>query len=95
MKKSRERSRKGCNIRFILEGRIQLLVRRNAVSVAVVTIGNNLFLLFSFPVPSELYLFALFLPPPLVNGRSRMEKKISMFPHLKTDRGQKKNSSVH
>lgn len=70
MKKCREvREKNTCNIRFILEGCIQLLAHCDAVSVAMVTIGNNLFLSFFSPVLSELYLFALFLPPLLVNGR--------------------------
>lgn len=46
--KKEEGGKKGCNIRFILEGRIQLLIHCDAVSVAVVTIGNNLFLFFPF-----------------------------------------------
>lgn len=49
MKKYGEaREKKGCNIRFILEGCIQLLVCCDAVSVSMVTIGNNLFLSFFF-----------------------------------------------
>ncbi len=66
MKKCRKRQKKkkGCNIRFILEGRIQLLVHRNAVSVAVVTIGNNLLLLFPSLYPLNciyLHFFCLHL----------------------------------
>lgn len=45
-KVQKKERKKGSNIRFILECRIQLLVHRNAVSVAMVTVGNNLFLPF-------------------------------------------------
>ena len=50
-KVQRKERKKGCNIRFILEGHIQLLVHRDAVSVAVVTIGDNLFLFILFLYP--------------------------------------------
>lgn len=62
MKKSTKWREKGCNMRVILEGHVQLLVHCNVFSVAVVTIGRNFFSLL-FPVAS----------PPVVNGRSWMK----------------------
>lgn len=62
--RKREKMKGGCDIRFILEGRIQLLVHRNAASVAMVTIGNNMVLLFSSPYPLNciyLHFFCLHL----------------------------------
>lgn len=60
----KKEEKKGCYIRFILEGRIQLPVHRNAVSVAGVTIGNNLLLPFPSLYPLNciyLHLFCLHL----------------------------------
>lgn len=62
--KEKKRRKKGCNITFILEGRIQLLAHCNAVSVALETIGNHLFLSFPSPYPLNciyLHFFCLHL----------------------------------